>query len=95
MQMVSYLKVVEDWEAADRGFCGVRENDDDEHLYGTPEQLYEELLDYLRKEFLEDKYSLCLQVRDKDSDDVIYEFPRVPCPELFLEQLKLKKIRKV
>ena len=87
MQAVSYLKISEEQESR-RGFRGVRE---DEGLYGTEGQLYEDLLEHLRKEFLQDKYSLCLQVRGKD-DEVIYEFPRIACPELFLEQLKIRKL---
>ena len=87
MQMVSYLKVAEEQEAK-RGFCGVRE---DEHLYGTEEQLYEDLLKHLSRRFLQEKYSLCLQIRDGDGV-VVYEFPKVACPELFLEQLKIRKL---
>ena len=85
MQTVSYLKIAEEQESR-RGFCGVRE---DGSLYGTSEQLYEDLLELLQREFLKEKYSLCLQVRGKDDDEVVYEFPRVACPELFLEQLKI------
>jgi hypothetical protein len=87
MQAVSYLKICEEHEAR-RGFCGVRE---DEHLYGTENQLYDDLLNHLSKEFLKEKYSLCLQVRDKN-DVLVYEFPKVACPELFLEQLKIRKL---
>jgi hypothetical protein len=87
MQAVSYLSICEEHEAR-RRFSGVRE---DEGLYGTSEQLYEDLLNNLSNQFLKEKYSLCLQVRDKN-DAVVYEFPRVACPELFLEQLKIRKV---
>ena len=96
MERVLYDSVV--WE---RGFCGVREDKEpygrrqdvlteEEELYGTEEQLYADILAHLSKEYLLEKYSLCLQIRDGD-DGVVYEFPRVACPGLILEQLKLRK----
>ena len=88
MEMVSYQKLGNELEGG-RVFSGVREDDGE---YGKGGELYEELLEYLRKEFFQDKYSLCLQVRGIEDDEVLYEFPRVVCPELFLEQLRIKKI---
>ncbi len=87
MQPVSYLSICEEHESR-REFSGVRE---DEELYGTSEQLYEDMLKHLSREFLKDKYSLCLQIRGKDGE-LVYEFPKVACPELFLEQLKIRKL---
>ena len=84
MGMVSYLKVIEEEESR-RGFSGVCEDG------GDYEEKYEHLLGYLRKEFFADKYTLCLQIRDKVDDSVVYEFPRVVCPELFLEQLRIER----
>ena len=63
---------------------------DEEELYGTGEELYAEILEYLGQEYLKEKYSLCLQIRD-ETGGVVYEFPKVVCPELFLKQLKVKK----
>ena len=44
----------------------------------------------MSKEFLKERYALCLQL--KKDDEVVYEFPKVPCPALFLEQLKIRKV---
>ncbi|MBN2527443.1 MAG: hypothetical protein JXR76_13705 [Deltaproteobacteria bacterium] len=51
---------------------------------------YEALLDLMSKEFFKEKYALCLQITK--GDEVVHEFPKVPCPALFLEQLKIRKI---
>lgn len=81
MTMVSYDNVVFSNE-----FRGVRE---DSGKYDRwPD--YEALLDMMSKEFLKERYALCLQL--KKDDEVVYEFPKVPCPALFLEQLKIRKI---
>ena len=61
MQSVSYLEIIEEQEAR-RVFCGVREEED---FYGTSEDLYVQFLERLSREFLKEKYSLCLQVRDR------------------------------
>jgi hypothetical protein len=90
MQMVSYTAVAEELEAR-REWSGVRDGDDNEGIYGTEEELYEGMLDTLRRELFKDKYTLCLQIRGKSRDEVIYEFPRVVCPELFLEQLRIRR----
>ena len=81
-------------------FCGVCEDEEsygskkllceEDELYTEQGELYEDMLEHLCKEFLKDKYSLCLQIRD--GDRVVYEFPKIPCPGLFLEQLRIRKI---
>lgn len=91
MQVVSYAALAAELEAK-REWTGVRENDDDEGLYGTEADLYKGILETLRQELCQDKYTLCLQIRDKDNDSVVYEFPRVVCPELFLAQLRIGKV---
>lgn len=68
-------------------YYGVR---DETEPYSTEAKLYEDLLDALAKELFKDKFALCLQIRD--GQKVLYEFPKVPCPALFLEQLRIKKI---
>ena len=68
-------------------FSGVSENDD-ESLYGTEEELYRGILSKLSEEYLQERYSLCLEIRD--GDQVVHAFPKVICPELILRQLQLK-----
>lgn len=82
MTMVSYGNVV-----FPKAFSGVRDNGSDEYDRWPD---YEALLDMMSKEFLREKYALCLRLQ-KD-EEVIYEFPKVPCPALFLEQLKIGKV---
>jgi hypothetical protein len=81
MTMVSYDNVVFPNE-----FRGVREYSGKYDRWPD----YEALLDMMSKEFLKERYALCLQL--KKDDEVVYEFPKVPCPALFLEQLKIRKI---
>jgi hypothetical protein len=82
---------------SNRGFCGVAEDDsskygnspqpeDDEALYGTEEDLYVEVLQLLEAKYLDDRYSMCIEIRD--GDRVVYAFPKIACPELFLEKLR-------
>ena len=87
MQMVSYKTLAEEQEAR-REWSGVRDGDDDEKIYGTDAELYEGILSKLSEEYLEERYSLCLEIRD--GDRVIHAFPKVACPELILQQLQLK-----
>jgi hypothetical protein len=84
-----------------RGFVGVAEDDpppygksisqteedDDEGLYGTEEELYAGILESLAERYLKDRYSLCLEIRHEDQ--VVYTFPKIVCPRLIVEQLKL------
>ena len=48
---------------------------------------YEEALERIYKQFLKDKYSLCLEVRYNGR--VLHQFPEVPCPAMILEMLEL------
>ena len=82
MSMVSYDNVV-----FPEPFCGVRDSGSCDYDKWPD---YEALLDMMSKEFLKDRYALCLQL--KRDDEVVYEFPKVPCPALFLEQLKIRKM---
>jgi hypothetical protein len=95
---VSYAEVCEAYEST-RGFCGIAEDepppygkscpqtdDDDESLYGTEEDLYTEVLQLLEAKYLEDRFSICIEIRD--GDRVVYAFPKLACPELFLEKLR-------
>jgi len=82
-------------------FSGVAENDpppygakppktsdnEDEDLFGTEESLYEEVLRHLEDKYLEDRFAMCLEIRE--GDRVVYTFPKVACPELFIERLKI------
>jgi hypothetical protein len=80
-------------------FSGVAENDtppygakspkkdDEEDLYGTEESLYEEVLELLEDKYLEDRFSICIEIRD--GDRVVYALPKIACPELFIERLKI------
>jgi hypothetical protein len=82
-----------------RGFCGVAEDDpppygnsppiDDAEkgFYGTEEELYAGILELLADRYLKDRYSLCLEIRHEDQ--VVYTFPKIVCPRLIVEQLKL------
>lgn len=84
-----------------RGFVGVAEDepppygksifqteeDDDEGLFGTEEKLYAGILESLADHYLKERYSLCLEIRHEDQ--VVYTFPRIACPHLIIEQLKL------
>jgi len=81
---VSYAEVCEAYEAK-KEFCGVAE--DDESLYGTEEDLYAEVLQLLEVKYLEDRFSMCIEIRD--GDRVVYAFPKLACPELFIERLKI------
>jgi hypothetical protein len=93
---VSYAEICRASESH-RGFCGVAEDEssqyrnipqleDDEALYGTEEDLYVEVLQLLEAKYLDDRYSMCIEIRD--GDRVVYAFPKIACPELFLEKLK-------
>lgn len=94
---VSYAEICRASESS-RGFCGVAEDepppygkspqteDDDEGLYGTEEDLYVEVLLLLEAKYLEDRYSMCIEIRD--GDRVVYAFPKIACPKLFLEKLR-------
>ena len=96
---VSYAEVFEAYESK-MGFCGVAEDepspygksvsqidDDEEGLYGTEEELYAGILESLAERYLKDRYSICVDI--KHNDQVVYSFPRIACPRLFVEQLKL------
>jgi hypothetical protein len=101
MVPVSYNSICRQQDSR-RGFVGVAEDgpppygkricqteeDDDEGLYGTEEELYEGILSLLSDEYLEERYSLCLEIRD--GDRVVHSFSKVACPELILKQLQLK-----
>jgi hypothetical protein len=65
-----------------------KKDDEEEDLYGTEESLYEEVLLLLEDKYLEDRFSVCLEIRE--GDRVIYAFPKIACPKLFIEQLKIK-----
>jgi hypothetical protein len=82
MKMVSYDNVVFPDE-----FCGVCDSNGGDYDKWPD---YEALLDMMSKEFLKDRYALCLQL--KKDDEMAYEFTKVPCLALFLEQLKIRKI---
>jgi hypothetical protein len=92
---VSYAEVCEAYESK-RGFYRVAEDDpppygkiddDDEGLYGTGEDLYAEVLQLLEVKYLEDRFSVCIEIRD--GDRVVYSFPKLACPELFIERLRI------
>ena len=96
---VSYAEICEASESS-RGFCGVAEDepppygkrtsqseDDDEYLFGTEEELYAGILESLAERYLKDRYSFCLEIRREDQ--VVYTFPKLACPRLIVEQLKL------
>lgn len=83
MTMVAYDNVI-----FTEDFCKIKE--DSEEYASTEGQLYEDLLEALSLEFFKEKFTLCLQL--KKDEHVIYEFPKVPCPALFLEQLRIRKI---
>jgi tRNA G10 N-methylase Trm11 len=84
-----------------RGFMGVaeddpppygksvsqKEEDNDENLYGTEEELYAGILESLAERYLKDRYALCLEIRHENQ--VVYTFPKIVCPGLIVEQLKL------
>jgi hypothetical protein len=63
------------------------EEDDDEGLFGTEGELYAGILESLADRYLKDRYSLCLEIRHEDK--VVYTFPKIVCPRLIVEQLKL------
>ena len=80
-------------------FSGIAENgtppygkkdpeDEEEELYGTEEALYEEMLQHLEDKYLQDRFSMCLEIRD--GNRVVYVFPKIACPELIVEQLRIK-----
>ena len=88
-----------------KGFMGVAEDDpppygksdsqiddDEEALFGTEEELYAGILESLADRYLKDRYSLCLEIRHEDQ--VVYSFPRIACPRLIVEQLKLDSRKK-
>jgi hypothetical protein len=95
---VSYAEICEGYEM-NRGFCKVAEDDpqpygsnsqndeDEESLFGTEEELYAGILESLADRYLKDRYSLCLEIRHEDQ--VVYTFPKIVCPRLIVEQLKL------
>jgi predicted house-cleaning noncanonical NTP pyrophosphatase (MazG superfamily) len=64
-----------------------KDDDEDEFLYGTEETLYEEVLQLLEDKYLEERFAMCLEIRE--GDRVIYAFPKIACPELFIERLKI------
>ena len=96
---VSYAEICERYEM-NRGFWGVAEEDpppygntppvekdeDEEGLYGTDEELYAGILHLLEVKYIGDHYSICIEIRD--GDRVVYAFPKIACPELFLEKLR-------
>jgi hypothetical protein len=100
MMPVSYAEVCEAFELRN-GFCGVAEDapppygkevsqseeEDAEGLFGTEEELYAGILESLADRYLKDRYSLCLEIRHEDQ--VVYTFPKIVCPRLIVEQLKL------
>jgi hypothetical protein len=100
MMPVSYAEVCEAFELRNE-FCGVAEDDppaygkdvsqseEDEEgcLFGTEEELYTGILESLADRYLKDRYSLCLEIRHEDQ--VVYTFPKIVCPRLIVEQLKL------
>jgi hypothetical protein len=86
---VSYAEVCKGFELR-RRYSGVAE-DEDESYYGTDEALYQGIISLLADEYLEERYSLCLEIRD--GDRVVHAFPKVACPELILEQLQLKGLQ--
>lgn len=69
-----------------------KEDDGEDDLYGTEEDLYQEVLQLLEVKYLEDRFSVCIEIRD--GDRVVYAFPKLACPELFIERLKIE-IRKL
>jgi hypothetical protein len=99
MGPVSYNSICRQHDSS-RGFCGVAEDEpppygntpptetdeDEESLYGTEEDLYVEVLQLLEAKYLDDRYSMCIEIRD--GDRVVYAFPKIACPELFLEKLR-------
>jgi hypothetical protein len=68
MRMVSYGNIVFPEE-----FCGVRDSKGGDYDKWPD---YEALLDMMSREFLKDRYALCLQL--KKDVEVVYEFPKVP-----------------
>ena len=90
---VSYAEICEASEMS-RRFCGVAEaepppygksisqteEDDEEGLFGTEEELYAGILESLAARYLKDRYALCLEIRHEDQ--VVYTFPRIVCPRL-------------
>ena len=94
MQAASYDQAIQQQTR----FCGVAENDPpsygkkadegEEDLYSTEEDLYVEVLQLLEAKYLNDRYSMCIEIRD--GDRVVYAFPKIACPELFLERLKIE-----
>lgn len=70
------------------GAKSLKSNDDEEGLFGTEESLYEEILQLLEDKYLEDRFAMCLEIRD--GAQVVYAFPKIVCPELFIERLKIK-----
>ena len=93
MQAASYDQVIQQSSR----FSGVAESDsppygkkpskDGESLYGTEESFYEEILQLLEDKYLEERFAICIEVRK--GDEVVYKFPKIACPELFLEGLKI------
>lgn len=51
------------------------------------EDIYAEVLQLLEAKYLEDRFSVCIEIRD--GDRVVYAFPKLACPELFIERLKI------
>jgi hypothetical protein len=47
-----------------------KDEDNDEDLYGTEEDLYEEVLQLLEVKYLEDRFSVCIEICD--GDRVVY-----------------------
>ncbi len=82
-RMISYKALFQ----GEPPFSGVSENDG-KSFYGNDEELCRSMLSMLSDEYLEERYSLCLEIRD--GDRVVHSFPKVACPELILQQLELK-----
>jgi hypothetical protein len=100
MEPVSYNSICRQQDSR-RGFVGLAEDDpppygksisqseedNDKSLFGTEEDLYAGILESLADRYLKDRYSLCLEIRHEDQ--VVYTFPKIVCPRLIVEQLKL------
>jgi hypothetical protein len=100
MVSVSYNSICRQQDSR-REFVGVAEDDpppygkdvsqseEDEEgcLFGTEEELYAGILESLADRYLKDRYSICVDI--KHADQVVYSFPRIACPRLIVEQLKL------
>jgi hypothetical protein len=103
MMPVSYAEVCESYDAK-MGFCSVAEDesppygkrgfhsDEEESLIGTAEELYGGILESLVDRYLKDRYTICVQI--KHNEQTVYSLPRIACPRLIIEQLKLDPRKK-